>query len=322
MPKPLARLAHLLSEGASWLGWRRERPAPAPPRSRPNVAPVRLIVQPEDGLAPVLRGIGGAKRTLDVSIFRLDDKRVAKAVKAAVARGVAVRALVAHRNSAGERELRALEVWLLEAGATVCRTRDDLVRYHQKMMIVDRQTLYVFGFNFTHQDIERSRSFGLVFRDRAIVREALRLFEADCARRAFTPRSHSLVVSPHNARAKLRALILAAKHRLLIYGVEIDDAAMIKLLAARARAGVDVRIVGRIRGKRMGLRTAQYAAGRLHVRAIVQDARCVFIGSQGLRKVELDRRREVGVIVKDAAVIRAVAARFEKDWSHALGGKD
>jgi hypothetical protein len=36
------------------------------------------------------------------------------------------------------------------------------VRYHGKMMIVDRKEVYILGFNFTHLDIDRSRSFGIV----------------------------------------------------------------------------------------------------------------------------------------------------------------
>jgi cardiolipin synthase len=54
---------------------------------------------------------------------------------------------------------------------------------------------------------------------------------------------------------------------------------------------------------------------RLHVRAIVRDGRRAFVGSQGLRKVELDGRREVGVIVKDPKVVARIVAVFEEDWS-------
>lgn len=45
-----------------------------------------------------------------------------------MARGVVVRALIAHTNRGGEERLRKLEQRLLKAGLTVCRTKDDLVR--------------------------------------------------------------------------------------------------------------------------------------------------------------------------------------------------
>ena len=91
-----------------------------------------------------------------------------------------MRALIAHTNPGGEKRLRQLELRMLDAGVTVTRTADDLARYHGKMMIVDREELHVYGFNFTALDL-KSRSFGLIARDRRIVQEALRLFDADAA---------------------------------------------------------------------------------------------------------------------------------------------
>ena len=66
-------------------------------------------------------------------------------------------------RSCGVKGLRQLELRMLDAGVTVSRTAGDLVRYHGKMMIVDREELYVNGFNFTARDLA-SRSFGLVTR--------------------------------------------------------------------------------------------------------------------------------------------------------------
>ena len=41
---------------------------------------------------------------------------------------------------------------------------------------------------------------------------------------------------------------------------------------------------------------------RLHVRAIVRDGTHAFVGSQSLRKDELENRREVGLIINNPAV--------------------
>ena len=59
----------------------------------------------------------------------------------------------------------------------------------------------------------------------------------------------------------------------------------------------------------------------LHVRAIVRDGRRAFIGSQSLRKLELDERREVGIIVRDRKVVRKVEKVFNDDWKRALRKK-
>src|SRR5205807_10585128 len=125
---------------------------------------VKLIIQPPDGVAPILRAIQKAKKTIDIVIFRFDRAEIEHALAEAIDRGVAVRALIAHTNKGGEKNLRKLELRLLDYGATVARTADDLARYHGKMMIIDRCALHVYGFNFTKLDIEDSRSFGVVTR--------------------------------------------------------------------------------------------------------------------------------------------------------------
>jgi cardiolipin synthase A/B len=277
---------------------------------------MKLIVEPEDGIDPVLHAIARARKTVDVSLFRLDYDDVLKALKAALARGVVVRTLVANRNGTSVKALRKLEMTMLETGATVCRTNHDLVRYHDKIMIVDGETLCVLGFNFTRLDVDKSRSFGIVTRNRELVKEAIKLFEADCTRNPFTPSLNSFLVSPLNARQRLATLIQRARVRLWIYDPNVNDPVMLKLLQDRVQAGVDVRILGKV-GKTAGipLRVQKYPGKRLHVRAIVQDARRVFLGSQSLRKLELDKRREVGLITKDPKTIRGIADCFEKDWA-------
>ena len=122
---------------------------------------MKLIIQPDEGLRPLVQAVKNAKRSIDIVIFRFDRPELEKALAAAVSRGVAVRALIAHTNRGGEKNLRKLEMRLLDAGVIVARTADDLTRYHSKMMIVD-DTLFVLGFNFTRLDIERTRSFGVV----------------------------------------------------------------------------------------------------------------------------------------------------------------
>jgi len=108
---------------------------------------MKLIIQPDDGIAPLLTAIQKAKKSIDMAIFRFDRREVEKAIEAAVGRGVLVRTLIAHTNRSGEKSLRKLELRLLALGVTVARTADDLVRYHDKLVVIDRATAYVLGFN-------------------------------------------------------------------------------------------------------------------------------------------------------------------------------
>ena len=277
---------------------------------------MKLITQPQDGLAPLLKAVRKAKKTIDIVIFRFDLTELEEALEAAVARGVVVRALIAHTNRGGESQLRKLEMRLLKAGVIVSRTADDLPRYHGKMMIVDG-VLYVLGFNYTKLDVQKSRSYGVVTRDKKLVKEALTLFEADNTRQPYVPVHDRLVVSPETSRARLSKFIKAARKQLLIYDAKVSDNAIQKLLQDRANAGVEVRIIGKLEKKIEGIQTRKLGDLRLHVRAMVRDGKVMFLGSQSLRKLELDKRREVGVIVSNSRVAKQFRDAFESDWKAA-----
>jgi phosphatidylserine/phosphatidylglycerophosphate/cardiolipin synthase-like enzyme len=278
---------------------------------------MKLIVEPDDGVKPLIKAIDGAKKSITMVVFRFDLADLEKALKAACKRGVAVHVLVAHTTSKSEKPLRKLESRLLEYGATVARTDDDMVRYHGKLVIIDKDVLFVLGFNYTNLDMRRSRSFGIVTRKAAAVREAQRLIRADEDRsEKFRARKTDLVISPENARTRLTQFIRKATHHLLIYDSCLTDDAMIGELRKRAKAGVRIKILGRLekkwRGKRLKARTLYR---RLHVRAMMRDGRRAFVGSQSMRRLELDERREVGVIVRDVAIVKRLERIFESDWS-------
>ena len=275
---------------------------------------VKLIIQPDDGINPLVKAVRKAKRKIDILIFRFDRSELEKALEAAVARGVVVRALIAHTNRGGEKILRKLELRLLDAGVTVARTADDLPRYHGKMMVVD-DTLHVYGFNYTKLDIEKSRSFGVVTNESRLVKEASALFEADSTRQAYSPGCDDLVVSPETSRDILSLFIKKARKELLIYDAKVSDRLMLRLLAARAKAGVDIRMFGKLGKGASGIETRKLPDLRLHVRAIIRDGSAAFMGSQSLRKLELDGRREVGVIVSDERIVKKMREVFEADWA-------
>jgi phosphatidylserine/phosphatidylglycerophosphate/cardiolipin synthase-like enzyme len=277
---------------------------------------VKLIIQPDDGITPLLMAIKRAKRTIDIVIFRFDRTEIEKALAQAVGRGVAVRALVAQTNRGGEKRLRKLEQSFLAEGITVCRTADDLTRYHGKMLIADDE-LYVLGFNLTELDINRSRSFGISTTDKPLVRAAKQLFDADSTRQPYEPSNKRLVVSPESARELLTAFIRGARKELLIYDPKISDKMMVKLLRDRVAAGVTIRLIGQLTKNVDGIAAIRLSGQRLHVRAIVRDRKAVFIGSQSLRRNQIDGRREIGVIVTQPTTASAVAAVFEQDWQKA-----
>jgi phosphatidylserine/phosphatidylglycerophosphate/cardiolipin synthase-like enzyme len=275
---------------------------------------VKLLIQPGDSVAPLLKGINSARKSVEIVIFRFDRSEIEHALANAVSRGVYVHALIAYTNRGGELNLRKLEMRLLAGGVTVARTANDLARYHDKFMIIDRRELYVLAFNFTYLDIEHSRSFGIITRNRRLVQEAVKLFVADTTRQPYLNGLATLVVSPVNARKRLALFLRGAGKELLIYDPQIKDPAMIRLLEERAAAGVEIKIIGEMTRRSARLAVRKLVQMRLHTRTIIRDGDHAFIGSQSLREVELEKRRELGIIVRDRKVVSRLRQVFAEDW--------
>ena len=201
---------------------------------------MQLIVQPRDGIEPLLAGIKRAQERIEIIIYRLDRLEIEQALVEAAWSGIYVHALITYTNREDLKEIKKLERRLTLAGVKVTRTAEDLLRYHAKLMIIDRRELFLLTFNFTFLDIHHSRSFGVVTADPALVREAVRLFEADLAQKRPKPAHEAFVVSPINARERLTEFILGARAQLLIYDGKLSDAQMIRHLEAQAKAGVDI----------------------------------------------------------------------------------
>ena len=275
---------------------------------------MRLIIEPADGVAPLLSAIRRARKSVEIAVFRLDRKDIETALTAAAARGVRVTALIAFANRGGERNLRRLELRCLAAGITVARTADDLTRYHGKYVLIDRRILFVLSFNFTYLVIDHSRGFGIVTSRQDCLQEAAKLFEADCARTPYSPSVDAFVVSPAHSRRVLGTFLKQAKKELLIYDPKISDREMLGILQARVRAGVEVKVIGQVSG-RPPFDVRKLAGTRLHTRTIIRDRRRAFVGSQSLRAAELDSRREVGLIVRDTKAVKTLIDTFESDWA-------
>src|SRR4029079_10380728 len=149
-----------------------------------------------------------------------------------------------------------------------------------------------------------------------------RLFTADFDRLSYKSGYERFVVSPDNARERLARFIKGARKQLLIYDPPATHDAMLRLLTEQAKAGVDVRVIGRLEAKWSdGIKNDRYPGKRLHIRAIIRDGKRAFVGSQSLRRLELEKRREVGVIVTDQAVVSQMEDVFEKDWAQTPSGK-
>jgi phosphatidylserine/phosphatidylglycerophosphate/cardiolipin synthase-like enzyme len=103
---------------------------------------------------------------------------------------------------------------------------------------------------------------------------------------------------------------------LLIYDPKISDKEMLRILQERAKAGVEIKVIGSVAGHTQ-LEVQKLSGRRLHTRTIICDRHQAFVGSQSLRMAELDSRRELGLIVQDAKTVKKLIDTFESDWASA-----
>ncbi len=129
-----------------------------------------------------------------------------------------------------------------------------------------------------------------------------------------------MIVSPENARERLARLLRGARRQLLIYDPKLTDDSLLKILMEKKKQGLDVRVIGKVEST-WGITCEKYPGKRLHIRAIIRDGERAFLGSRSLRRVELEKRREVGIIITDERVVDEMLAIFEDDWAQTESGR-
>lgn len=264
----------------------------------------QVVIAPEARRRAVIDIIDGARRRLRLSVFRCDDPEVVQALADAVRRGVRVDALVTSRAKGPKATLRLLCLLLERIGVRVVRYRDRTTKYHGKYMVVDDDVALVGSINLTRKCFDKTSDFVVISRDTRVVSALTSLFDADC-RLAPTPSLGTLaprvIVGPDYTRARVLKILGAARRSICIIDRKLGDDEVLQALVARARAGVDVRIVQQKR-----------VAGLVsHGRLVIVDARTAIVGSMALSPGHLDHRREVALVVEDRAAVDELVRFFD-----------
>ncbi|HKV41393.1 MAG TPA: phospholipase D-like domain-containing protein [Blastocatellia bacterium] len=290
-----------------------------------QVRSLSLIIQPGDSFFPLVDAIDSAKRSINMTIFRMDDPVVRDAMSNAVGRGVRVRALVAPLAKGWGKRNRKLSTELSAMGIDVRfpKNAEDLKlkRYHYKILAVDDTHSLILTFNPTRKNLHYARDFGVLIRDNTITSELDRLFDADWDGKDFEPQNDlPLVISPFNSRGKLFELLASATRSIRIMDAKLQDQQAMELLTRKADEGCDIKIIGRnthYENAGPNFHARRLARYKLHAKCIVVDSARFFIGSQNLRRVSLEARRELGIIIQDEPMARKIERLFDEDWASA-----
>jgi phosphatidylserine/phosphatidylglycerophosphate/cardiolipin synthase-like enzyme len=287
-----------------------------------QVQNLSLIIQPGDSFFPIVDALDHARRTIKMTIFRMDDPIVRDALSAAASRRVRVQALVARESKGWIKRNKKLADDLVRMGVEVRSPRQTgaIKRYHYKFLTIDDAYSLILTFNPTQQNLHYARDFGLLLRDHAITSELNRLFDADWQGRAFAPSETPLVISPDNSRRRLIDLLASARRTIRIMDAKLQDQETLGLLLRKAAAGIDIKVISHAAFYDEVLpnfHARKLARFKLHAKCVVVDGAQFFVGSQNLRKTSLDRRREVGIIIEDPVMARRIERVFDEDWTTA-----
>ncbi len=274
--------------------------------------PDRLLVSVEDRRPALLDVIRQARRRITLSLFRCNDASVFEELAAAVGRGVDVEVLVTSRAKGGKKKMAKLWRALEDTGASLHSYTDPVVKYHAKYLVADDGPAIVTSLNFTKKCFKKTCDALLVTHDPAVVADLRRLWTADRDRLAMpADLTERLIVGPERARRQFTALIEGARTSIRLIDAKLSDPDLVSLLSARRAAGLTVDVFS----------SRQLGDLKSHGKIMLLDDRTVVLGSLALAALSLDFRREVAIVVTDAAAVADAAELFRtvRDAATATG---
>ena len=286
--------------------------------------PVTLLTMPDDGAAAVKRLIDGATKTLRIKMFEFDSEPLIEAVLDAQRRFVDVVVLLNPVRSNGTRPNDPTFERFREAGIAVGWTSPRFKISHEKSMIVDGKRLLISTFNYSDKYLTKTRDYGVLIEDPAIIAEVSACFDADRKGEAFALRDDSpLAWGNQDARCVVAAFVDATQKELLIQHPKFhrpgDPRPCARGARARRHGAPAVRRRPRDRGftiysrrfshqrilARAGVHLRKQRHLKLHAKMMIGDGQRAMVGSMNIDKDAYDVRRELGIVLDHKGVVKA-----------------
>jgi phosphatidylserine/phosphatidylglycerophosphate/cardiolipin synthase-like enzyme len=267
-----------------------------------------LVIEPDDGMAPIYALLRSPRRSLDLTMYELTDPTVEAVLAEDAARGVRVRVILDGRLER-TRNLPAYR-YLRGRGVAVSWSAPRFFATHEKAFVIDSSLAVVMSL------------VAVVDRDPRDVAAIDAVFAADLAGRPVgTPAADDLVWSPSQSQADLVGMIAAARRTLSLESEELSSETVLSALVAAARRGVAVRVVmtyddswrsGFARLAQAGASVVVMYGERpryIHAKLMVADSGTprarAFVGSENLSDASLLHDRELGIVlVAPSLVVR------------------
>jgi phosphatidylserine/phosphatidylglycerophosphate/cardiolipin synthase-like enzyme len=293
---------------------------------------MKLIVQPDNGAAPVIEFIRSARTSLILKQFTFTHPEILEAILESKRSGVAVRVMLNAKRSGGDRANDETFAALEKAGVSVRWSNPDFYVTHEKSMVADGSRAMVATYNLCEKYFTRTRDYGLVFENANQAAQITECFDADWNRTAWSPSADTgLVWSNKGSRLAVARFIDSAKESLLVQHPKFVDAAVLDRIVDAASRGVKVRILcGGRHGisecdildtfaslrvmRRAGAKIHNQKKLRVHAKLLIADGKRALLGSMNLDRSAFDLRRELGVTLDQQDVVAGLIDVFHSDW--------
>ena len=301
-----------------------------------------LVVEPDDGIPPVLDFISSAEKTLLIKQFTFSEPSLLQATTERKNAGVEVRVMLNPKRSGGDRANDETYDYFKKNGVNIRWANPKFYVTHEKSIVVDGKAALIATFNLCLKYFTQTRDYGVVTYDPARVAQVIEGFEADWEHRDWLPDPETgLLWSNANSRLRMSHFIDAAKHRLDVQHPKFVDAVILDRLLDAAERGVHVRVLcGGKHGisdwdvldtfsslrvlKRFGVKVHKQKNLRLHAKLLIADNSHALIGSMNIDRSAFDLRRELGTTITDEAIVKRLTEVFDADWelSHSYDPPD
>ncbi len=291
-----------------------------------------VIVEPDDGLDPVLDFIASAQKSLLIKQFTFTEQCFIDAVIDRKNAGVDVRVMLNAKRSGGDRANDDTFEQFVNAGIAVQWSSPKFYVTHEKSIVVDGEAALVATFNMCLKYFTATRDYGVITYEPVHVEQIVDVFNADWEHRDWTPPAfEGLLWSNSNSRLHMARFIDSAQHRLDIQHPKYVDAVILDHIAAAADRGVKVHVLcGGKHGisewdildtfaslrtlRRFGVKVHKQKNLRVHAKLLIVDEERALVGSMNIDRSAFDLRRELGVTVTEPEVVARLKRAFDYDW--------
>ena len=293
-----------------------------------------LFTEPYAGPAPIVQVISSARREVSLNVYYLSSRPILNALRAAHARGVAVRVILDEHPYGMkpwmiQKEVRAVQATGAALHWAPPRFEAAPGRYvfdHAKY-VCDTRECEIGTANFDWSAFHRNREYLDVTENQDIVRAANAVFAADWTNQRAPAWTHRvLVLSPGTSAGQMLAVI-RQPGTVEIESEEMgNDREMLDAIAAKGAqawvilpssiSGQDKRNVAFLMRHGVHVRLLPKKPIYMHAKAEIS-SHYAFVGSENYSVSSLQVNREVGLILNNSRDISMLQAQFARDWKAA-----